>query len=54
MFAEDNVTAQVRYRAVEQNINGDANECEESLLRSALISDTTFLFNCYYFLIHSF
>ncbi len=50
MFVEDNVTAQVRYRAVEQNTN----ECEESLLRSALISDTTFLFSYYYFLILSF
>lgn len=40
MFAEDNVTAQVRYRAVEHNTDGDTNECE-SLLRLALISDAT-------------
>lgn len=26
MFAEDNVTAQVRYRAVEQNADGEPNE----------------------------
>lgn len=33
MFSEDNVTAQVRYWAVEQNRDGDTNECEEPLLR---------------------
>lgn len=38
MFAEDNVPPQVRYRAVEQNIDGDINECEEPLLRLVLIS----------------
>lgn len=27
VFAEDNVTAQVRYRAMEQNTDGDANDC---------------------------
>lgn len=36
MFAVDNVTAQVRYRAVEQNADRDTNE---PLLRLALISD---------------
>ena len=31
MFSEDNVAAQVRYRAVEQNTVEEANECEEPL-----------------------
>lgn len=31
MFSEDNVAAQVRYRAIDQNPDGDANECGEPL-----------------------
>lgn len=50
MFSEDSVMAQVRHWAVEHNTDGDTNECQESLLRLAFISDTTFFsysFNMY-------